>query len=256
MKVTLPPLAKLDIPSVPAAYMQTRQAADARTLSAVLAAVEWLDLAASMEARLAHLMSENEQQVAHHGDAMELVDGVMHTCTYRYYLHVIGIERLTAAGGPICDTEMIDLFLATPPEYRFNRRMYAHMFRLLDPALRKIPYTGTGVPSSTSQWWEFLNAKLRKRGRSIRRRLWPLVRLRHQEVDRSSWPHPGRAMRECEEWHTVLWAHANDSCLVDLGIVSGDGIRMAIAQHLAGQANNMYLLSGWLTVEQWLRHYG
>lgn len=82
------------------------------------------------------------------------------------------------------------------------------------------------------------------------------MRLRHQEVDRSAWPYPGLAMREREEWHTVLWAHANDSCLVDLGIVSGDGIRMAIAQHLAGQADNVYLLSGWLTVEQWLRHYG
>ena len=255
-QVALPLLARLDIPSVPAAYMQIRHAADARTLSAVLAAVEWLDLAASMEARLAHLMSENEQQVAHHGDAMALVDGVMHTCARRDYLNVIGIERLTAAGRPVCDTEMIDLFLATPPEYGFNRRMYAHMFRLLDPALRKIPYAATGVPLSTSQWWDFLNAKLRKRDRSLRRRLWQLVRLRHQEVDRSAWPHPGPAMRECEEWHTVLGAHANDSCLVDLGIVSGDGIRMAIAQHLAGQANNTYLLSGWLTVEQWLRHYG
>jgi len=256
MQVTLPLLARLDIPSVPAAYMQARQAADARTLDAVLAAVEWLDLAASMETRLAHLMSENEQQVVHYGDAMEIVQGVMHACTYRDYLQVIGIERLTAAGRPVCDTEMIDLFLATPPEYRFNRRMYPHMFRLLDPALRNIPYARTGVPLSTSQWWEFLNAKLRKRGRSIRRRLWQLVRLPHQEVDRHGYPDQGRAMREREEWHTVLWAHANDSCLVDLGIVSGDGIRMAIAQHLAAQANNMHLLSGWLTVEQWLRHYG
>ena len=134
--------------------------------------------------------------------------------------------------------------------------MYAHMHKLLGPALRKIPYAITGVPISTNAWWEFANAKLHKLGRLARRSLRRIATPNYEELDRSAWPYPGRAMRECQEWHEVLWRHANDSHLADLGILKGDGIRAVITEHLEGREDHTYLLDVWLTVEQWLRHYG
>ena len=134
--------------------------------------------------------------------------------------------------------------------------MYAHMHPMLHPGLRRIPCTLTGVPLSRSIWWEFFQRKVWRLGRTGAERARRAMKPEHQGVDRTPWPDPAETMRACPEWHETLRACAADSRLADLGIIHGDGLRAMVQDHLDGRARNHMTLGAWLTVEEWLRHYG
>jgi len=238
-------------------FVERHQTAGVETLDLVLGPRLTGQVMELVEARVAKSVSHHPATVQSKYDVVDWLEALCNVVKQADYLNVLAIDRLVSAAIPAYDNEVIDAFLATPPYYRFNHRIYGHMYKLLNSGLRGIPYTSTGVPISTNRWWEFARMQLdEKVARPVKRRFGRLVDQDYREPVRSSWPWAGDAMRECEEWRQELWAHASHSYLADLGVVSGDGVRTLIEQHLSGEFDHTKLLGAWLTLEEWLRHYG
>jgi hypothetical protein len=251
----LPIPGRLAMEKVPSFYLRYRQTAPAPVLQGLLRGIAWQDLRAIEEARLLELMNLSGQPIDS-DDAIELVSGLRNVCNTRDYLNSISIDVFTAGGLPSSEGEMLDLMLATPGPYRFSHRMYSHIYRWLDPGLRRIPYAKTGVPISTNLWWELANRKAHDLGRHAWGQLRRVLDPTYHEMNRTAWPNYGRAMRDFDSFRSILRTYAAESRLADLRIASGDGIRALVESHLQGEPGRESALSAWLTVEEWLRHYG
>jgi asparagine synthetase B (glutamine-hydrolysing) len=252
----LPLMRRLPPEQVPATFVRVRQSAGEETLTRLLKAVGWRELQVNMAERCAGLLAASAEAVSNEYDAYEVIFALANAYAMRDWLNIIAADRLAAAPIVAADTEMIDLLLATPPAYRFNRRMYAHMLPGLHAGLRQVPYTKTGVPTSKNPWREWLSARARGASRRAQRGFRRAVGKPRRNVSRTAWPSPSRAMRECAAWHQTLRAYARESRLADLGVVHGDGVQAMIQEHLDGRRDNMMALGAWLTVEGWLRRYG
>ena len=240
----------------PEAYMATASVVPVPTLGRLLRAVSWDDLSADLKRRLADIAGTGATNVTHGRDALELVRGLADIRGTRDHVNLLALDRLAAAGFVVCDSELVDLMLATPPEYRFRHRMYAFMHARLPRGLRGIPYSRTGVPVSTNVWWEWANQRLQWRARKCRTLLRRAFDPAYEPPDRTPWPPVGRALRECAEGRELARGYASDSRIVDLGAIHGDALRDLVESHIDGRASSDKALSAWLTVEEWLRHYG
>ena len=256
-KCTLPVPVSPDGFSVSDHIIRYWQAGTGESLSLALDSYSEREIIHGLQARLDNIVSEYASNVQSKYDAVDWIIAPSNMAKYPSYSHVFCVDWLVPAGMPAHDNEVIDAFLATPPYYRFSHRIYAHMYKLLNSSLRRIPYTMTGVPLSTNAWWEFVRSALdRKVVRPVTRGVRRLVDRSYKEPVRTAWPRPGQAMRQCDEWRQTLWARASHSYLADLGVISGDGVRTLIEQHLSGKYDRSGLLGAWLTLEEWLRHYG
>ena len=253
-RLTVPFPADERVEDAPEAFMAAARVAPVATLRRLLRAVSWDDLAADLKRRLRDIVRASASNVTDGRDAIELVYGMTDVRGTTDYLNLAALDRLAVVGFVACDSEIVDLMLATPPRYRFRHRMYAFMHARMR-SLRGIPYSGTGVPVSTNVWWEWINQRLRWRARRLHARLRRALDPAYQPLDCTAWPPVGRALRECADGRALLRSYASDSRLVDLGAIHGDAIRDLVEHHIDRRASSDRALSAWLTVEEWLRRY-
>ncbi len=237
-------------------FIKAHQTGTADTLDVMFGPGATSEVIELIEARVANVISQHEETVQSEYDAVDWLEALGNAVRQADYLHVLAIDRLVPAAIPAHDNEVIDAFLSTPPHYRFNQRVYARFWQLLSKDLRAIPYSSIGGPISTSVWWNWARTWNRKARRETSHSLRRLLHLAETRSGWGAWPDVGQAMRNCEEWHGTLRERASDSYLAAAGMVRGDGLRTLIEQHLEGKFDHTRLLGSWLTLEEWLRHYG
>ncbi len=237
-------------------FIKGHQTGSVNTLDVLFGPGATSEVLELIEARVANVISQHQEIVQSKYDAVDWLEALGNAVGQADYLHVLAIDRLVPAAIPAHDSEVIDAFLSTPPHYRFNQRVYLHFWQLLSEDLRAIPYSSIGGPISTSVWWNWARTWNRKTRREITQSLRRLLHLTETRSGWESWPDVGQAMRNREEWHETLRTRASDSYLAAAGMVRGDGLRTLIEQHLEGKFDHTRLLGSWLTLEEWLRHYG
>ncbi len=164
-------------------------------------------------------------------------------------------DRLAPAIMLVCDAELLDLFFEVPREHRLFHRLYSRMLTRVDRRLRWVPYGRTGVPVSNWTWGEYIAATACQAASWAAEGLAQRIRVRPAQT-KSSWPRADRAVRCQAEWQRYLRRLVEGSRLVDLGVLEGDGLRRLVEDQIAGRRNCWTLLGLWVTVEEWLAHYG
>ncbi|MGD8239546.1 MAG: asparagine synthase-related protein [Armatimonadota bacterium] len=171
--------------------------------------------------------------------------------------NVLAMERLVPSPIVTYDSELIDLFFTVPTEHRVFHRLQVCLFTAVDRRCRWIPYSNRGVPLLSSPLIEFLASAVSKTAsRALCAGLRRVAPARAEILDRRPWPRVATAMRDCPEWHTYLRDRVASSRLVDMDLLHGDVLRRLVERQIAGTANNWGLLGNWITLEEWLSHYG
>jgi asparagine synthetase B (glutamine-hydrolysing) len=257
MELSLPALADIGESDLATNFVAAHRTGSLPALDALLRACSGRDLLSATEDRLRRVAGDLPASVRDAYDAVDWLELLGNSTKQADYLNVLAMDRLTPAAIPAHDNQMVDGFLHTPPAYRFNQRIYLEMYSRFDRHLRRIDYTSLGGPLSRSIWWNWAR---KQSGRIQRELIVPgfrrLLRLPPSTRYPGSWPQAGSAMRNCQEWHTALWRYADESRLVDLGIVRPEGVRQLIGEHLGRIRNHATLLSSWLTLEEWVSTYG
>ncbi len=177
--------------------------------------------------------------------------------TSKCHPNVLAMEQLLPSPVVAYDTELIDLFFTIPTEHRAFHRLQVCLFTSIDRRCRWIPYSNLGVPLMKSALLEFVAAAVsRTATRGLCAALGRISPARAEMLDRRAWPRVATAMRDCPEWHTYLRKRVESSRLVDMGLVHGEVLRRMVDDQIAGTANNWGLLGNWITLEEWLSHYG
>ncbi|MGD8240891.1 MAG: asparagine synthase-related protein, partial [Armatimonadota bacterium] len=180
-----------------------------------------------------------------------------HSCLNRSNLNVQATERLVPAPILAFDTELIDLFFTIPPQHRLLHRLYAHIFTTIDRRCRWIPYSNYGVPLFNSALLEFVAASIsRTLTRGLCAGLRRISKAHGESLARRAWPRVATAMKDCPEWHNYLRGRLASSRLVDMGGVCGDALHRLVEDQIAGTDNRWGLVGNWITLEEWLAHYG
>jgi len=168
-------------------------------------------------------------------------------------LNVMNLDRLAAPRTIGCDTEMLDLLFTVPPQQRRGHRLYTTVFTHLDRRCRWIPYSNTGVPVFNSAALERLAILPHRVSRRIQGGIKRLTDPRYDRFHFDNWPD---ADMQLPEWQRYLRDRVESSRLVDMGLLSGDGLRSLVEALLAGAMEHWLLLARWVTLEEWLAHYG
>jgi hypothetical protein len=180
-----------------------------------------------------------------------------HACLNRSNPNVLSMERLAPAPVLTCDTELIDLFFTIPAQHRLYHRLYASLFTTVDRRCRWIPYANHGMPVFNSALLEYLAASVSRTFiRGLSAGLRRVSKAHGERLDRRAWPRIATAMRDCPEWHKYLRGRVESSRLADMGVVRGDILRSMVEHQIAGTDNKWAFLGNWITLEEWLAHYG
>jgi hypothetical protein len=194
-------------------------------------------------------------EIPHNRQALATIALVGETSAHPTRTNMTTADRLAPAIVLVCDTELLDLFLEVPREHRLFHRLYSRMLTRVDRRLRCVPYGRTGIPVSNWTWGEFIAAAAYQTASWATERLAQRVRTRPART-KSSWPRADLAVRSQAEWQRHLRRLVEGSRLVDLGVLEGDGLRQLVEDQIAGRRNLWSLVGLWVTVEEWLAHYG
>lgn len=237
-------------------FIEAHQVESPGTLGALLGEQTARDAFELTKTHIASIAAAQSAYVRNKYDAADWLEVLGNAVKQADYLNVLAIDRLVPAAIPSHDNEIMDLYLRMPPYARFNQRVYSRFFHLLGRELAKIPYTSVGGPITNCVWWNWARTWWRKARREMCSAVNRRLGIGDTEAHWSSWPEVGEAMRNVPEWHTCLRAYLKTSRLIDLGVVRADGLRTLIDEHLSGRRNHTQLLGTWLTLEEWLNHYG
>ncbi|MCE5238078.1 hypothetical protein LLH23_06255 [bacterium] len=173
---------------------------------------------------------------------------------HRSALNISSYGRFTDEGLPFHDQEMLSAFLRLPPQYRFNHRAYGGALRLLNAQVAAIPRSWTCLPIAGGrcgeiigyygEWTSIMLGELRAK----------LCRYRNH--DRSAWPRLRIQLSQSPEWHGFLRSRLRNSPVLDLGLLEGDGLRRVVDDAIAGRRRAAHALGPWITLDEWLKHYG
>jgi hypothetical protein len=206
--------------------------------------------------RIARWLSQLDTGGASRYDLNDFVYLANMSCGHSF-LNIRAIDRLVPAGLIAADTELVDLFFSIPAEHRLYHRLYSCLLTHVDRRCRWVPYSNTGVPVSDVMLLEYLGGRLhRKALRHVCSGLTRLCRGRDGKTEWSAWPRLTRSMRVQPEWREYLRARAVSPRLADMGVVSGDAIRRIVEDQIAGRDSSSSLIGAWVTLEEWLDHYG
>lgn len=171
------------------------------------------------------------------------------------HLNLLTMARLTGEGLPAWDNEITDAWLSTPPHQRYRYRAYRRAIALIDRRMIDIP--NRGVPPYLNEWREHYHL-LFHYGVVVplRRRFWRAFRPGQRVPVEGGWPLFGGTMAARPEWQDVLRRRAATSRLVDLGVLSGDGLAGQVERFIGQDRSLARQMCAWLTLEEWLEAYG
>jgi len=250
----LPLLASMEELDIPEWVWQWRLKGNQREMGELVPAERLERVAADAKQRIRARMDDLCRR-ASNGQALATVVRTGELSTHQTHANATAAERLAPAPILLCDTDLIELFFDIPREHRLLHRLYSHVLTAVDRRVRWVPYSNTGVPVSSWMWAEYLAGSLRQEASRAAEACWRRVSPGYAPT-RFAWPPFGPTVRARPEWQAYLRRRASASRLADLGVLSGDGVRRLVEEHLGGQRRDWELLKLWVTVEEWLERYG
>jgi asparagine synthase (glutamine-hydrolysing) len=161
----------------------------------------------------------------------------------------INLRSKVEVRTPFFDNDLIDFYLALPPDLRVAQRLYKEVFKRKLPNIAKIPRQSTELPIDCSRFQEIL-----KRAESIAK--WRIEKLclrkvrfpnRRRPTDYDGW------FRTCLKdfiQNTLLSKEA-----LSRGYFNYDFIRGLVDAHMSGKANYSVQIGCLVTFELWHRMF-
>jgi len=172
---------------------------------------------------------------------------------FRSYLFFSSTRAYLRERNPLFDNNLLDLYLSTPPAFRFNGRAYRKALGFLNQKLTTIPYLKSGIPLNYPEWIEQFSLMLipfiRGRGMQLER-LAGRYRNYPAATHESSYPNPDLLVRNClrNEIQDILLRGK----YLELGLVEPKAITKILHLHFEGKANYGERLINLATLAYWV----
>ena len=182
-------------------------------------------------------------------------DAYILSCLGRHYAYsdFVAMESVICHRAITFDSEVFDLYLGMPPEWRAaGRMMQAAMIRL-GPDLMRLPDANTGIKASRP----FPMQLAMVFGRALVRRL-GLAKppsVPDPTMTQGSWANFAELLRRDSRFAARLNALSGNSALLDSGLFEREGVAVVVRQHLDRAANHVKLLLQLLTMASWLEQF-
>lgn len=182
-------------------------------------------------------------------------DAYILSCLGRHYAYsdFVAMESVIRHRALTFDTDVFDLYLAMPPEWRAaGRMMQAAMIRV-GPDLMRLPDANTGIRASRP----FPVQIAMVFGRALARRLG----LAHAPavpdpaMTQGSWANFAELLRRDPRFVARLNGLSGNAALLDCGLFERDGLAAVVREHLDRAANHVKLLLQLLTMASWLEQH-
>jgi len=205
--------------------------------------------------RLTARLDECRQHADNIHDAIALAI-VRNFSRFPHYLNLKALSSVCAEAAPMHDVGLIEALLRTPYQHRFYARAYRRALQIIDARMTRIRYSGTGVCIYQNDYLQMAASYLQQKIARRAGKVWHALKGTPERMVKSAWPDMSRSMRDHPAWRATLREYTRTSWLVDHGMVSGDGLAAGVEAFIAGRSKRVGLLTNWLTLEAWFRHYG
>jgi asparagine synthase (glutamine-hydrolysing) len=182
-------------------------------------------------------------------------DAYLLSCLGRHYAYsdFVAMESVIRHRAITFDSEVFDLYLAMPPEWRASGRMMQAAMIRLGPDLMALPDANTGIRASRPFPMQlamvFARAALRRFGLS-RAPASP-----EPTMTQGSWANHAELLRRDRRFVARLESLPKNAALLDSGLFEPDGLAAVARQHLDRTANHVKLLLQLLTMASWLEQH-
>ncbi len=155
---------------------------------------------------------------------------------------------------PAFDADVLNVYLAMPPQWRVEATMTQQAMRLLSPEIARLPNANTGFRADLNSWAE-IGALL---GRAALRRLGLLRRPQTPSDSHSagSWQNLTALFREDPAHRAHFIAIRGRLDALSFGLLNADALAACIDEHLEGRAKHTKLMRQLLTHDSWVRVFG
>jgi asparagine synthase (glutamine-hydrolysing) len=182
-------------------------------------------------------------------------DAYILSCLGRHYAYsdFVAMESVIRHRALTFDTEVFDLYLAMPPEWRASGRMMQGAMVRLGPDLMRLPDANTGIRASRP----FPVQIAMVFARAVARRL-GLARapsVSDPTMTHGSWANFAELLRRDPRFVARLGGLSSDAALLDSGMFERDGLAAVVRQHLDCAANHVKLLLQLLTMASWFEQH-
>jgi len=156
---------------------------------------------------------------------------------------------------PAFDNELIDLYLQTPPKFRFNHRIYVKALRKMNPKLAKVIYNKTGVPANTPSIFRYLGNLFVEATRKLKIHIRRLTKGAISIPIKSGYPDYDEWLRKIPCVRNFVIDTLFDKRTLDRGYFNEEYLKKMVNDHMASKRDLSYQLLALVTFELFLRTY-
>jgi len=167
------------------------------------------------------------------------------------FTSMASVRSFTDLRIPAFDLDILNIYLAMPPQWRIEATMTQQALRMLSPELARLPNANTGFRADLNSWAE-IAALL---GRGLLRRFGLLGRpeVPSDAHSAGSWQNLTVLFRQ-DPAHIARFRDIRARLdYLSFGILDADAVATCIDQHLAGAAKHTKLLRQLLAHDSWAR---
>lgn len=175
---------------------------------------------------------------------------ILHSLGRHYaYSDFVAMENYAPHRPLTFDTEVYDLYLSMPPEWRARGRIAQDAMCLLGPELMELPDNNSGIRASRP----FPQQIALILARAVARRLGLAARPQLPDpcMTAGSWPDYVQLYRRHPAMRAKVEALASAPALLDTNLFDAKGVARAVDAHLSGTKNNKRLIAQLLTLASW-----
>lgn len=170
------------------------------------------------------------------------------------FTSMAAVRGFTDLRIPAFDLDVLNVYLAMPPQWRVEATMTQRAMWLLSPEIARLPNANTGFRADLNSWAE-IAALL---GRAALRRVGLLRRPQTPSDSHSagSWQNLTALFREDPAHRAQFTAIRGRLDALSFGLFDADALAACIDEHLEGRAKHTKLLRQLLTHDSWVRVSG
>lgn len=167
------------------------------------------------------------------------------------FTSMASVRSFTDLRIPAFDNDILEIYLAMPPQWRVEATMTQAAMQILSPELARLPNANTGFRADLNSWLEIGallgRAALRRAGLAAR------PKVPSQSHSAGSWQNMTVLFRE-DPAHVKRFRDIADRMdFLSFGILDADAVRSCIFAHLNGEAKHTKLLRQLLAHDSWAR---
>ena len=191
-----------------------------------------------------------ERAEAHAPDAVrrcEFVRMNMLATRFNAFLNVLSIRHFYRDYTVAFDNAVLDRHLDLPSALRLDGIVYKRALQLLDPAIASVPDANTSLPPRTHYLVEHARMRARLAASRVSRR--PL----NHAASQGSWPRMDELIRRRPALAERIADVIGDDAALPGDLLDIQGLKAALAEHLAGRADATWPLLLTLSFGTWYR---